>query len=170
MTIHVEMKNCLSGLFCLLMAVGGLACNEVPNCSSGNENILKIKFTNITFDTESDVFVLSDTLLPVNQVRSEARPDSLILAEADTTTLLSLPVNPFADTTGFIITIAGTDYTFRVGYEREARLIAPECGIEQVYKDLQIGGSLPGDSIILINDRLLKPTDQSTNINVEIYF
>jgi hypothetical protein len=147
-----------------------ISCNEIPNCGTGSDNLLRVKFISITFDTENDVFVLSDTSLAVLEVRSEARPDSLIYAIPDTTALLDLPVNPFSDTTGFLINIAGTEYTLRAGYNRQVRLIAPECGIEQLYEDLEVSGNLPGDSVQILNDRLLKPAGQNQNINVEIYF
>lgn len=169
----MSIRNCVKYLVpAISLGLGSFlfSCNEIPNCGVGSDNLLRVKFTNITFDTENDVFVLSDTSLAVLEVRSEARPDSLVFSGPDTTALIDLPVNPFSDTTGFLINIAGNEYTLRATYNRQVRLIAPECGIEQLYEGLEVSGSLPGDSLQILNDRLLKPSDQNQNINVEIYF
>lgn len=157
---------------CLLGGLIFASCNEIPNCGTGSDNLLRVKFTNITFDAEDNVLVVSDTSLAVFEVRSEARPDSIVYNGSDSVTvsLIDLPVNPFSDTSGFLINIAGVEYTLRAYYDREVRLIAPECGIEQLYENLEIEGTLPGDSLRILNDRLLKPSGQTQNINVEIYF
>ncbi|MFA0962265.1 hypothetical protein AB9P05_10685 [Roseivirga sp. BDSF3-8] len=170
MTIYVKMRGYLLIVCCLLTGFFFTACNEIPNCSGTSENLLKVKFTSVDFDTENDVFVLTDSLVIIQEVRSEERPDSLIIEQADTTSLLTLPVSPYSNTSGYLITINDSEYVLRVTYDREARLIAPECGIEQVYKNLDISGTLPGDSVLILNDRLLRPSDENQNINVEIFF
>ena len=134
------------------------ACSDESDCYSENSSDINLEFYRLNNDDPDTSFYEKDTLfvLRVFAIGNETRPfiskDSIIFST-------SLPVNPTMDNTTFVI---GRD-TLAVKYDVRQRIMSPECGVEQVFSNLDTLSS-SFDSLAIKTREL-----DRNEINFEIY-
>ena len=116
-------KYFLLNLF-LIIAV---SCGDQPTCVDKNSSTVKISF----IDSDGDAKTI--TLLGLRAVNNEMGfPDY-----ADTTvSSLSLPLNPGANMTTFLLDQEDKTDTLGLSYDVVSELISPECGLRAAYSKL----------------------------------
>lgn len=168
-----ENGNCQGCLFIkvviIVMGVALTACGTEPDCTTSGSSIVKVGFARVNSQPDT-VFVENDTLI-FNRVYALGNEDSLIV-ESDTLTFLRLPLKPNAGTTTFVMENkrkgATTDFEFDTisfDYQIGQRLISPDCGVEVIYKNLQVNENYTFDMVFLINNELNRDPDA----NIEIF-
>jgi hypothetical protein len=125
-------------LWAVFLSLGLSAClEEDASCASDSYDTVRVGFLKLDRNPESP---RADTLF-VQSVFTD-RGD-LILANVITNGL-ALPLNPAAGEVSFIINWAEDTAsaflrdTLSLTYNREQRLVSPECGVEQRYNELEI--------------------------------
>lgn len=132
----------------LLFFLAMSACEDEASCVSNSTNMVDIRFYKI--DTVSRQ--MADTV----RYLSVMTEDGQVLYMDTLVTSLRLPLNPGANKVSFLLAqdTAVTD-TLHLLYEREQRLISPECGVDQRFFNLDVGRQT-FDSIHVSNDELKK--------------
>jgi hypothetical protein len=103
-----------------------------------------------------------DTVV-VGQVRSTVSDSLFWNNDTDRTRRILLYLNPDADSTIFLFerqTPSLRRDSLVLGYERRYRLIAPDCALEVIYRDLRVLRSTFSNALI-INTELQEPSNEA---------
>lgn len=104
-----------------------LSCGDIPTCLDTETSLVKIKF----IDTEGKA---KDIIL--TKLKAIGNEDGFPEYNDSTLNSISLPLNPGALTTTFILEqTTGTD-TIGLSYTVVAKLISPECGLDASFSDM----------------------------------
>ncbi len=102
------------------------SCNIKRPCEEPTEFPVK---TGFYFRPDSQII---DTTLTGLSVYAIGREDSL-LYDRDSTNAILLPLNPFADTTHFILWFGAKSDTISFAYSRSLKMASPECGFAMYF-------------------------------------
>lgn len=134
-------------LISLLLFLAMSACEDEVSCVSDSTNIMGIRFYKIdTVSTQN-----ADTV----RILSLRTQEGKVLYADTLVTNLTLPLNPSADQVSFVLEQDSTTDTLQLLYQREQRLISPECGVEQRFFNLSTGKQT-FDSVRVREDELEK--------------
>ena len=147
---RIIMRNSISPLMVIFLGIIFLAgCFDNSDCESDTGSFLKVRF-------QSDTGTVTP---PINEVTI---PDGSLLYDTALSTYF-LPVNPFSDTSIYIFQTDTSRENLRVIYDRQQKLIHPECGLEQMFTIDTLFTSW-SESVNIIEKELLK----TNNLNIEI--
>ncbi len=131
-----------------------LSCGDIPTCLDKETSLVKIKFID---DTGAATNI---TLLSLKAINNE-----LGFTEYSDSTLkiLSLPLNPGATTTTFILEQENVTDTLALAYSVKAKLISPECGLDAAFDKLDTAFTTY-DKLRILNKSIL----EDVTVNIEI--
>jgi Family of unknown function (DUF6452) len=133
-----------------------LSCGDIPTCVDTETSLVKIKFLD---DTGAP---LNITLLSLKATNNEMGFPEY----ADSTlNLLTLPLNPGATTTTFILEQKTGIDTIGLSYTVVAKLISPECGLDASFDNMDTTFTSFNNLIIL--ERIIHE-DVTTNIEITL--
>ena len=105
-----------------------LSCGDIPTCLDIETSLVKIKFIDIEGNAK-EIF-----LAKLSAIGNE---DGFPEYGNDTLNSISLPLNPGALTTTFLIEqTSGSIDTIGLSYTVVAKLISPECGLDAAFDDM----------------------------------
>ena len=140
----------LLGLSIILL----LSCGDIPTCLDIETSLVKIKFID---ESGADKMITILSLGAIDNQPGFPEYDSA------TVTNLSLPLNPGAQVTTFILEQENVTDTLALAYLAEAILISPECGLDAAFSNLNIASTTYG------NTRLVNSSIHETvTVNIEI--
>lgn len=128
-------KKLIISLFvtALLMLLGLSACNDDTNCASFNTTAIQVDFKNVNTGVTRNLIFRE-----INAHLGEGLSQQLY--DSGAYSALSLPLNPFADSSTFLfqrLNLSLID-TLTIGYDVNLKLISPQCGTEYVITGLEI--------------------------------
>lgn len=127
------------------MVLGTTACNINRPCDEPTQFPILSGF----YDS-----IGADTTLAGLTIFGIGREDSL-LADMDTLHSVSLPLNPFTDTSRFVMTFGPVADTLSFMYQRNLRMVNPECGFAMYFQIETINHTHNFiDSLILLDQYL----------------
>lgn len=164
--LAVFLRTGLKRYFYLYLVVpigflGMLSCSEESDCFSENTASITIEFFRLnTLDPDTS-FYEEDTLFlgSLNSVYVVGNRDSVIIENDTIVGQLTLPVDPRVDTTAYVI---GRN-NLTISYDIRQRILSPDCGVEQVYSNLDTLFSTY-DSLVIDNRDL-----GLNEINFQVY-
>lgn len=134
-------------LISLLLFLAMAACEDEVSCVSDSTNVMSIRFYKIdTVSTQN-----ADTV----RILSLRTQEGKVLYADTLVTNLTVPLNPSADQVSFVLEQGSTTDTLQLLYQREQKLISPECGVEQRFFNLSTGKQT-FDSVRVREDELKK--------------
>lgn len=138
-----------------------LSCADESDCFSENLAEITIEFySRNTLDPDTS-FYETDTLIfsSTSSVYVVGNRDSLILENDTIFGKISFPVDPRTDTTAYVI---GRD-SLTIRYDIRQRVLSPDCGVEQVYSNLDTLFTTY-DSVVIDNRNL-----DRNEVNFKVY-
>ncbi len=130
----------------LLMNVG---CEEQIDCQLSTETPLRAGFYTMVNDT-----LELDTSTAVLSVIGLGQSDS-ILASAGEQLSFNLPLNPFVDSSAFIMIFDGIHDTLSIRYNRRLQLLSEECGFITKFELSSVSSTHNHiDSLYIIEDNV----------------
>ncbi len=132
--------------FFLLLISGLSSCIDSTELCSGaiaqGVNIRFVQELRLRDRFGEDSIVRRDTALFITNI-SLTGTDTTLIPDADSLTALGrLPINPFADSTLYLITSTREGLlrvdSLWIGYRRELQVISPECGFVSRFRDFRI--------------------------------
>lgn len=145
----------------LIGFLGLLSCADESDCFSENLAAITIEFYGLnTLDPDTS-FYEADTLIFSSRrnVYIVGNRDTLIMENDTIFGKISFPVDPRTDTTAYVI---GRDSLF-IRYDIRQRVLSPDCGIEQVYSNLDTLFTTY-DSVVVENRNL-----DRNEVNFKVY-
>lgn len=111
-----------------------LSCSEESDCFSENTASITIEFFRLnTFDPDTSFYEVDTLFLAsLNGVYVIGNRDSVIINNDTLIAKITLPVDPRIDTTAYVI---GRN-RLTISYDIRQRILSPDCGVEQVYSNL----------------------------------
>ena len=109
----------------ILFFVAGLgSCYDNSECIFVSTNQIVVEFRN-------DTMAVAPVIFQIRVMESDS-----ILYQNDSTfrTRYQLPLNPFSDTTRYLFNTNAGLVNLDVVYEREQKLLHPDCGMETIYE------------------------------------
>ena len=148
-------------LFIGVSFLGFLSCSEESDCFSENTAIIRIEFFQLnTLDPDTSFYEV-DTLVftSLKSVYVVGNEERQIIDSTSVFQRMALPVDPRIDTTAYVI---GRD-SLTISYDIRQRILSPDCGVEQVYSNLDTLHST-FDSLVIDNRNL-----GINEINFQVY-
>ncbi len=129
-----------------------LSCNNIPDCDDPNTSDLVIHFMDSTNSAlQIEIFNAIQDL-----------ETGFKFVENDTTSMVTLEINPTQSTTGYVFEGDGLIDTLIVGYEQNLLLLSEECGPVIKFSELTILKQTFSDTLV-VNDELLR-----NEVNIQI--
>ncbi len=150
----MSLKNRLIPAF-LFFLFAFVACEDNTDCSSSTRSEVKVRFRALT---SPEPALLYDRIYAIGAEENASTGATFY------DNVYELPVNPLSNSTTFIF--EGEDNlrdTIEVSYDVQYRIISELCGVELIYKDLEIKYS-SFDSITVVTPIMTRQTE----VNFEI--
>lgn len=133
-----------------------IGCGDIPTCVDGDTSLVKIKFVDEN-GSSKNIFI--------TKLKAIGNENGFPEHDGDTLSSLSLPLNPGAYTTTFILEqTTGTD-TIGLSYNVVAKLISPECGLDASFSKLDT--TFVTYNALIILDRNIHE-DIATNLEITL--
>ncbi len=149
--LQFDMRHIVPTLLAALLLYG---CEE-PDCVSETSSTINLSFYQLDLNQPDTVFV--------NKI-SAIGSDSVLVANTDNVSKVSLPANPQTDSATFVFDIReyGVD-TLTITYQNGSRLIAEDCPFELIFSELNYSRN-DFDSIRIVNKVLLEAINEDIRV------
>lgn len=131
-----------------------ISCGDEPTCVDTDTSIIKIDFLDEDGKAKNII---------INSLSAIGNEDGFPEFNNDTTSSISLPLNPGAPNTTFILYQPTKTDTIGLAYDVVAKLISPECGLDASFSKLDT--SFTTFTKLVIIESII---DEAVTTNIEI--